>query len=81
MPDMEVMRALGRIEGKLEGVLAEQKRVADYAVITSQRVAKLELSGERAHGWAAGAGAVAAVIMTLVIAATKWLLTKAGMAV
>lgn len=43
------MRALGQIEGKLDGVLEEQK---DIGV----RVRALESKADRILGWAAGAG-------------------------
>lgn len=51
------MRVLGQIEGKLDGVLTEQ---ADVSV----RLRAVESKMDRILGWAAGAGAGAAGIVT-----------------
>ena len=45
----DIMRVLGQIEGKLDGVLDEQKDIGS-------RVRSLESKADRILGWAAGAG-------------------------
>jgi hypothetical protein len=69
----EVLRALGRIEGSLNGVVTEQQRLANYTAANSGRIGTLERRHDaheaRVKGWAAGAGAVGALLVT----AIKWL--------
>lgn len=47
----EISRALGRIEGKMDGVLEEQRELGT-------RVRAVESKVDRILAWAAGAGAV-----------------------
>jgi hypothetical protein len=61
-----ILRALGRIEGKLEAVAAEQARVAQSVLVTDSRVARLEIHKASVMGWAAGAAAVVATIVSFV---------------
>jgi hypothetical protein len=60
-----VLRALGRIEGQLEGIQREQARSATYTIQTSERVGKLERATSYRTGWAAGAGAAGGLLFTL----------------
>lgn len=59
-----ILRALGRIEGKLESMATDQARVAVTAAATEARLAKLELHRASAMGWVAGASAVVATVVT-----------------
>jgi hypothetical protein len=49
---LELNRALGRIEGKLDGVVADQAEI-------KTRVGAVETKVSHILGWAAGAGVVA----------------------
>lgn len=59
----ELVRAVGRIEGKLDGMAVEQERTTRYAQATSARVGALERASAGMKGWAAGAGAAAGAIL------------------
>lgn len=65
----EIQRALGVIEGQLRGIQMEMGRVGMYAADTSKRVGALETKVAGLVGWAAGAGAAAALVVSLVMAA------------
>jgi hypothetical protein len=58
--------ALGRLEGKLDGVLAEQERIARYAATTSERVGRIERSVANMFGWASGVAAAVAFVISIV---------------
>lgn len=66
--DVELIRALGRIEGRLEGIENEQKRLATMIPKmeghVQERLNQLEKNESKRTGWAAGAGAVAAGAIT-----------------
>lgn len=63
----ELVRALGRIEGKMDGFLADGLRRERQAAITDAKVSNLEQRVSRLIGWAAGAGAVAAAVTSFLI--------------
>jgi hypothetical protein len=60
----EIMRSLGRIEGRLEGIENEQRRISDYTRATSARVGKLEVAQAHSKGWAAALGTIAGAVMS-----------------
>lgn len=65
--DVEVHRALGRIEGKLDGMLgrmtAQENRHADH----ESRIRAIEAGQNKQLGWAAAMGSVASIIITLAV--------------
>lgn len=75
MLENEIMRSLGRIEGKLEEMQKEQVRVATYTAETSKRVGAVEQKLARVFGYAAGAGLVGGFLFTVV----TWFLKKEGL--
>jgi hypothetical protein len=76
MDDNELQRSLGRIEGKLEGILDEQRRLAGYVADTSLRVRVVEQEQSRSKGWAAGIGATASAG---VVALWHWIQQQFGL--
>lgn len=68
MEHAELIRSLGKVEGRLEGIESELKRVAVLVMKqdahNNQRLNELERNEAKRTGWAAGAGAVAAAVMT-----------------
>jgi hypothetical protein len=62
----DVQRALGRIEGKLDGIGHEQERIAAYMGQVTGRVGKLEARVASIFAWAAGFGAAGGVIFAIV---------------
>jgi hypothetical protein len=69
---IELTRALGRIEGTLIGIHTEQKRIADYTAALSRRIGTLEIARGWAIGWAAGAGALAAIVIAALKGVLHW---------
>jgi hypothetical protein len=67
----EITRSLGRIEGRLEGIENEQRRIADYAIKTSERVGTLEVTQAHSKGWAAGIGAAFGAIGSMLVPMLK----------
>jgi hypothetical protein len=65
----DLERALGRIEGMLDGVQKELQRIAGYSASTSERVGALEQWKSRTIGLLAGAGAAGGGVAALV----QWL--------
>lgn len=74
MEHAELVRALGRIEGRLEGIESEQRRISTSIARTDAhiqtRINQLERNESKRTGWAAGAGAAAGAI----IAAVAWVI-------
>jgi hypothetical protein len=66
----QILRALGRIEGRIDGVLEEQRRIASYTTATSARVGELEREQSRWKGWMAG---IAATVSAVVAALVRWI--------
>jgi hypothetical protein len=69
MPDeilLELSQTLGRLEGKVDGLLREQQRVAEVSAVTASRVNELEAGISRVIGWASGAAAVIAFLVSWV---------------
>lgn len=60
----EISKTLGRIEGALEGIHREQQRVAEYTIAISGRLSTVEQRQSRILGWAGGAGALAAAVVS-----------------
>ena len=61
-----ILRALGRIEGQLDGIQTEQGRVSEYAGEISRRLHIVEDQQSRWRGWMAGVAAVVSIIVTLI---------------
>ena len=61
----ELMQAVGRLEGKIDGVLLEQRRSLENQNTLERRVGLLEQKVSGLVGWAAGAGAAAAAVVTI----------------
>lgn len=55
----ELQRDLGRVEGKIDIIL-------DAVPKTDERIRRLESGYARMFGWAAGAGTVAGVVVSLI---------------
>lgn len=58
-----IAETLGRIEGRLEGVLAEMQRLAKVEIEHGDRIGRLERSFARAAGMAAVVSAIVAAIV------------------
>lgn len=67
MSEQTIERALGRIEGKLEGIALEQQRIAEYVAATSHRVGSLERKASHRAGWLAGIGATGGGVGAFVV--------------
>lgn len=74
--EQEVMRSLGRIEGKLEGMVRQAAETKDYAIKNSERIGKLEQFKAKAAGLAALVGAVVGGLASLV---GKYVLGRVGL--
>jgi chromosome segregation ATPase len=59
---VEVLVAIGRIEGKIESMSDKQQQVADRIQKLELRIAELEMSRAWFLGWAAAIATVASVI-------------------
>jgi len=59
----EIQRALGRVEGKIDGMCKDQNRSHDYLVATSKRVGSLERWRSWIVGISIGAGAVGGLVI------------------
>lgn len=75
MADTDLVRSLGRIEGKIDGILIEQNRIAEYAANTSERVGRLEQQVSNIRGWTAGISATIGAVAGLIMA---WVKKKVG---
>jgi hypothetical protein len=64
---------LGRLEGKLDGMLSEQTRLSEYANTTSARVSALEQSFSRMVGWVSAIAAFVGGASSLVL---EWISGK-----
>jgi hypothetical protein len=79
--DVQIHRALGRIEGKLDGIIEEQRRLAVFAgetnarhEILANRVGGIENTLGKILGWAAGVGVTGGVTGAGVFATlARWL--------
>ena len=71
---LEIQRALGRIEGQVNGIAETQKVNTTRMGAIEARVARVErnasVSKARRVGWMAGAGSVGGIV----VAGVKWLL-------
>jgi cystathionine beta-lyase/cystathionine gamma-synthase len=56
---------IGNLEGKIDGVLKEQARVAETAQALSDRVSRLEVTTGRFIGYASGVAAMVALVVSL----------------
>jgi hypothetical protein len=50
LEDKELSRLLGRLEGKVDGIIEEQRRIARYVEGTSKRVGMLEQGAAKLFG-------------------------------
>jgi len=64
---MKLNETVGQLSGKIDGISKEQSRVASYTIGTSRRVGRLETRVSGMLGWAAGAAAVVAATVSLVL--------------
>lgn len=60
----KLVASVARVEGRLDGIQIEQKRLADAIERQNGRVDALERSVARMLGWAAGVGAMAAGVVS-----------------
>ena len=61
----DIMTSLGRIEGKLDGVLAEQARLQASEIRLWSEVSRIKVRLSGAIGWAAGVGALGGLIVAI----------------
>lgn len=73
MPEQDIMRVIGRIEGKLDGMLVEQARITGYIEAESKRIGALEQRVAGILGWASG---IAASISIFISFLKDWLNTR-----
>jgi hypothetical protein len=62
---IDISGQIGNIEGKIDGMLTEQARVAEHAQYLSERVSKLEATTGRFIGYASGVAAMVALVVSL----------------
>ena len=61
----DIIRAIGRLEGKLDGVMSEQTRITRYLETASVRLRSVESKQNRIYGWAAGVAAVVTLLFSV----------------
>lgn len=64
---MRLSEMLGRIDGKLDGALAEQKTLRDASLENARRISDLEKGMSRLIGWAIGAGIVSSTVASTLL--------------
>lgn len=63
----DLVRAIGRLEGKIDGLLTAQRQSAEREVTFDARLRTVEQRLGSLLGWAAGAGAAASLILSLIL--------------